>query len=300
MAEKIALVTGANAGLGYQVALGLARAGTTVIMACRNLEKAEDAHRQLQTEVPDARSKVMQLDVSEPDSIREFGRRFAGEFDALDLLINNAGVFEIPLARNSAGYEMHLATNYLGPFLLTGVLLPHFRSDGRARIVNVGSLSHRFGKLPLDNLNWADDEYDKWQAYARSKLALLTYTQELNRRLLRQGSGITALAAHPGFAVTEGAQRRTAMVYQSRFRKWLADKGQKLVPPASDSARAILHAACAEDVRGGEYYGPGGLFEIAGKPAKARLNPIARDEELGRRLWELSESMCGISYLSER
>jgi NAD(P)-dependent dehydrogenase (short-subunit alcohol dehydrogenase family) len=294
-----AVITGANAGLGFQTASKLARAGARIVMACRNIEKARKAQSDLLAQVPDAQTIVIALDVSEPASIREFAREFSDRVGQLDILVNNAGVVGIPLARNSAGHELNLATNYLGAFALTGMLLPFVRDAAPARIVNVGSLGHRLAKLDLDDLNWERAPYNQWKSYARSKLALLSFTIELNRRLQQRGSQIIAVAAHPGFAATEIGKDSAGLTPKNPFNKWFQEKVTPLIPTAADAARPIVRAACAEDVRGGDYYGPSGLLEIAGKPGRARLNRIARDVELGRRLWALSESMTGVGYLSE-
>jgi NAD(P)-dependent dehydrogenase (short-subunit alcohol dehydrogenase family) len=296
---RTAVITGANSGLGFQTARALARAGARVVMACRNLEKARQAQSDLLAEVPDAETVVIRLDVSEPASIREFGREFADRVGELDLLIHNAGVVGIPLSRNSAGHELNLATNYLGAFALTGTLLPFVRDAAPARIVSVGSLGHRFARLDLDDLNWEHTPYNTWKGYARSKLALLSFTIELNRRLQQRGSRIAALAAHPGFAATEIGEGSAGLTPTNPIGRWFQDRVRPLIPVAADAARPIVRAACADDVRGGDYYGPSGFLEIGGEPGRARLNPIARDVETGRRLWALSESMTGVRFLSE-
>jgi NAD(P)-dependent dehydrogenase (short-subunit alcohol dehydrogenase family) len=300
LSDRVAVVTGANAGLGYQTALCLARAGTTVVMACRSLERARKAQGDLLEQVPGARTTLLPLDVSEPESIREFTRRFSDEFGRLDVLVNNAGIVAVPLSRTSVGHELQLATNYLGPFALTGRLLPLLREGVRARIVNVGSHASLFGALPLDDPNWEKQRYGEWRAYARSKVALLCFTMELDRRLRRIGSHVIALGAHPGLAATEISRHSPALIPTSALGKWLnAQIGKLLIPVAAEACRSIVHAACADDVGGGDYWGPSGLLEIRGAPGRARVNPIARDAELGRRLWTLSESLTGVRFLSE-
>lgn len=295
---KVAVITGANAGLGFQTSISLARMGMRVVMACRNMEKAERARNELLAEVPGADASILQLDVSELESIQAFGRQFAAQVGRLDLLVNNAGIVAIPLARNSKGYELQLATNYLGAFALTGTLLPFFRNVAGDRIVNVGSLAHRFGKLKLDDLNWEKDEYREMGAYARSKVAMLSFTMELDRRLRQSGSHIIALGAHPGFAATNITANDTALTPKGALGKWFNEKMILLVPTAAKAARPIVYAATADGVSGGDYYGPRGLFEIAGKPGRARVNPVARDTETGKRLWGVSEEMTGVRYLS--
>jgi len=257
---RTVVITGANAGLGFQAALKLARTGARIVMACRNLEKARKAQRDLLAEMPDAQTTIIPLDVSEPASIDEFGRQFSDQIGQLDILINNAGIVAVPLTRNSVGHELQLATNYLGAFALTGTLLPFFRNDAPARIVNVGSLAHRLGKLDLDDLNWGKAPYSEWKGYARSKVAMLSFTMELNRRLQQRGSKIIALGAHPGFAATEIGKDSAALAPKSPFSKWFHNKVGSLIPAAAEAVMPIIHAACAENVRGGDYYGPIGFL----------------------------------------
>jgi NAD(P)-dependent dehydrogenase (short-subunit alcohol dehydrogenase family) len=194
---------------------------------------------------------------------------------------------------------MQLATNYLGPFALTGTLLPLFRKDVPARIVNVGSLANRFGKLDLADLNWEKTPYNEWKAYSRSKLAILSFTMELDRRLRQSGSNVIALGAHPGFAATEISKNSAALTPRNPISKWIHGKVGALIPLPAAASRPIVHAALDESVKGGDYYGPSGFFEIHGRTGRARVNPMARDVDVGRRLWTLSESMTGIHYLSD-
>lgn len=298
MAELTVVTTGANSGIGYQVALHFARRGDTVVMACRNPDKARDAQARIVEQVPAAKIVPMQLDVSELASVRDFGRRFAAEVGELDVLVNNAGTVALPLTRTSAGHELLLATNYLGVFALTGALLPYFKRGG-ARIVNVGSIAHRFGKLNLADLNWQTTKYDEWKAYANSKVALLSHTLELDRRLKARASHVIALAAHPGLANTNIKQAREALKPPGALRRWYAKHMTKLIPTAANAARSVILAATAQHVSGGEYFGPGGLLELGGEPKAARLNPIACDSVLSKQLWKLTETMTGSSYLSE-
>ncbi|WP_373077437.1 oxidoreductase [Zhongshania sp.] len=297
MSNRVAVVTGANSGLGLAIAKVLAAKGYHVVMACRNLTKAKDAEAELKSECPTAMTTIIRLDLSDLDSVREFCLSCVEQVGKLDLLVNNAGIVAMPFERNKLGHEMQFATNYLGAFALVGQLLPHFKTDGECRIVNVGSLAHRFAKLVLDDLNWEKEEYKEMKGYGRSKIALMTFTVELNKRLNASGSNIIALAAHPGFANTN-AGRSDALQPKSGLGLWFNSQLEKIIPTAADAARPILHAACADDIAGGDYYGPRGLFEIAGKPGKAKLNPAAKDGAAAAKLWTLSESLSGIHYLS--
>ncbi len=299
MSNPIVVITGANAGLGFETALAFARGGARVVMACRSEERAEQARRGLLEQVPAAAATIVPLDVSEPESIRAFARELSDRGDRLDVLINNAGIVAVPLSRNSVGHELQLATNYLGAFALTGLLLPLFREDVRARVVNVGSHANRLGKLPLDDPNWERTPYHKLKAYARAKVALLSFTMELERRLRRSGSNVIALGAHPGFAATNILRHSPMLKATSFVGRWLETIGASFTPSAAEACRSIVHAARDEGVRGGDYWGPSGLLEIRGEPGRARINPVAHDVGLAKRLWSLSESLTGVRYLSD-
>ncbi|MDH5172827.1 MAG: oxidoreductase [Gammaproteobacteria bacterium] len=293
------VITGANSGIGFESALHFARGGANVVMACRSTDKAQVAQSQILAAVPAASTRVIRLDVADLQSVHEFKRQFEQEIGELDLLVNNAGIVAIPLARNSAGHELQLATNYLGAFALTGLLLPFFRKDTPARIVNVGSLAHRIGKLNIEDLNWERTDYDQWKAYANSKVAMLSFTLELNRRLGKTGSRVIALAAHPGFANTNIHRNSPALSRTNPVSKWFHSKMERFIPTAANAARPIILAAEGNGVEGGDYYGPGGFLEIGGKPSRARINPLAKDTDLGKRLWGVSESLTGVSYLPD-
>lgn len=302
MQDKTIVITGANAGIGFQLTRKLCKLGAQVIMACRSPERAARAHQKILDEIPEARVTVMALDVSNPESIRQFCKQFSEQFGQLDILVNNAGIVAVPLTRNDAGHELQLATNYLGPFALTGLMLPLIKDVDGSRIVNVGSLAHRIGKLELDDFNWEQGEYKEMGAYARSKIAMMTYTMELNRRLHQQGSHIIALSAHPGFANTEIARGNNSSIGNSTnpVRQWIQGKMENIIPTADQASEPILMAVCSDSVQGGEYFGPGGLMEtgIGGKPGKARVNPKAFDLDSAQALWQKSEAMTDVHYLS--
>ncbi len=292
---KTAVVTGANAGLGFAITAALAKQDFQVVMACRNAEKAEAARKAIIDDNSDAKLIILPLDLSELSSVEHFTQQFAEQVGSLELLINNAGITDIPLYRNSLGHELQMATNYLGNFALIGRLLPFFNKEAACRIINVGSLAHRFGKLNLADMNWHSDEYKPMKSYARSKLALMTYNQELARRLA--DSNITVAGAHPGFAATEITRKSAQTKAKSAFKNWLESKLESLIPSPENAARPILMAALDKDVKPGDYYGPGGLFEIAGAPKKAKLNPATLDKALAGQLWKVSEELTACHYL---
>lgn len=301
MSQQTVVITGANAGIGFQSALYFAQQGAKVVMACRSPDKALAAQAQILQQTPDADTQIIRLDVSDLESVKAFSQQLVESVGEIDVLINNAGIVAIPLTRNDAGHELQLATNYLGAFALTGHLLPHFKKDVPTRIVNVCSLAHRMGKLNIDNLNWEATEYDQWKAYANSKVAMMSHTLELNRRLQAAGSKTIALGAHPGFANTNIHQNSPALNRENSnaFSKWFHKKMEALIPSAADAARPIILAASDTHVNGGDYYGPGGFMEIGGKPAKAKINRIAKDTLLAQALWTASQTMTEVSYLSE-
>jgi len=297
--KKTAVVTGANAGLGFETTRAIARQGYRVVMACRNLAKAEEAKRKLLQDDPGLDLVILQLDISELSSVQKFAEQLATDIGQLDLLINNAGIVAMPLSHNSAGHEMQLATNYLGAFALIGRLLPYFSTERPCRIVNVASLAHRMGKLMFDDFNWDTTPYHEMKGYAHSKVALMAFTLELNRRLASQKKNIIAVAAHPGFAATEIMKNsNSSMAPKSAFSEWMNGKIEPLIPKPVDAARPTVLAATGENVHGGDYYGPGGFLEIAGKPAKAKINSVAKVPENGKRVWEISEKMTGVRFLN--
>ncbi len=297
MSLKTVVVTGANAGLGFAISTAMAKRGYRVVMACRNQQKAEAALRLLLSENPGANAVLMSLDLSKLASVKAFVEQFRSEIGTLELLINNAGIALVPQSRTDQGFEMHLATNYLGAFALIGRMLPLFNTDGSARIVNVGSLAHRTTRLNLDDINWEKEEYNEWRAYARSKLAMQMFTLELDRRLVQHQLPIIALGAHPGFANTEISKASKRFQSSGPIRNLTKTHMLKILPTTSEAAQAIILAATSPDARGGDYYGPTGFLEIKGRPGKARINRKAKDKAMAQRLWKMSEAMTGVSFL---
>lgn len=200
---RIAIVTGANTGLGFETALGLARTGMKVIMACRDTTKARSARERIANEFPGADVDIMMLDLSRFKSVREFAEAFLARYNRLDLLINNAGVMIPPFTKTEEGFESQFGVNYLAHFLLTGLLFKTIENTPGSRIVALASNAHRNGKIDFDDLNWEKRKYSKMNAYGQSKLACLMFAFELNRRIRKSGLKTLAVAAHPGVSVTE-------------------------------------------------------------------------------------------------
>lgn len=286
LAGKIAIVTGANSGIGYEMVRALSRKGATVILACRNKDKGEAAVRQIGQEYPVARAELMQLDLSSLASIHHFADEFIHHYDRLDILINNAGIMRPPFGKTADGFELQFGTNHLGHFALTGLLLDLIIRTPRARVVMVSSLGHRFGKIDFDNLN-ADKGYDAGVAYGQSKLANLLFTYELHRRFRGAGVDAIAAAAHPGW--TAGTN---LVVHWWMVRLLNPFIGQK----PSMGALPALYAATAPDVQGGEYYGPRSWGGMRGYPTKAQSSTRSYDMDVAVKLWAVSEELTGVRY----
>ncbi len=298
MKGKLAIVTGANSGLGFYTARELARKGAQVVLACRSKEKTETALRDIRAAVPGAVIEFMPLDLSDQDSIRSFTEAFKTKHRRLDVLCNNAGVMALPLARTKQGFEMQIGTNHLGHFALTGLLLDLLKATPGSRVVNVASMAHRWTRgLNLDDLNFERSTYRKWDAYGKSKLANLLFTYELQRRLAKSGAGTTSVAAHPGYSATNLGYAGPAME-KSAFGKatmWLGNA--LLAQPGEMGAYPQIYAS-SMPVQGSDYIGPDGWRQLRGYPKKVGSNRASRDEDTAKGLWTLSEKLTGVRYLS--
>ena len=288
---RSAVVTGATGGLGYETALALAKAGAEVILTGRDDRKGRSAIEKVSLEVPGARVSYERLDLANLASIADFSRRMHTR-QSLDLLINNAGVMALPRRQTTSdGFEMQFGTNYLGHFALTARLMPLLRRASGPRVVNVSSLAHRTAFIDFDDLQGAR-VYSPWKAYGQSKLAMLMFALELQRRSDASGWNLTSNAAHPGFARTglfasgPGGLLSLASDFAAPF------FGQS----ATDGARPVLFAATNPNARAGTYYGPGGIGELRGAPAPALIMPQARDAARAARLWEVSEKLAETSF----
>jgi NAD(P)-dependent dehydrogenase (short-subunit alcohol dehydrogenase family) len=298
---RIALVTGANSGIGYHQALELARKGAHVLLACRDAGRGQDARAAIAGEVAAASVEVVQLDLADLDSVARLADQIAGRADGLDLLVNNAGVMAVPRRQATAqGFELQFGTNHLGHFALTMRLLPAMLDREGSRVVTVSSLNHRMGLIRLDDLQ-SERSYGPWRAYNQSKLANALFTLELDRRLRAAGAGTISVGAHPGYT-------RTALQYTGPRLGGGGISAQALgvvtrfaAQPAAPGALPELRAATGPQARGGDYYGPGGLGESRGSPRKVSYSKTARDEQLAGRLWQVSEKLTDVALpLSSR
>ena len=285
---RVAIVTGANSGIGFETARVLAERGATVVMACRNPDKGEAAAARIRATAGEGGEVIlMALDLADLASVRAFAAAVRERHERLDLLINNAGVM-MPAQRCETvdGFELQLGTNHLGHFALTGELLALVRETPGARVVTVASLAHRIGRIDFDDLQ-CEGRYKRLRAYGQSKLANLLFARELGRRLAAAGADTVSAAAHPGYTATN--LQNTVMT----FKLFNPVVGQR---PAR-GALPTLYAATAPAVKSGDYYGPGGPFEMRGAPKPAKVSALARDEALAARLWSVSQELTGVRYL---
>lgn len=284
LAGRIAVVTGANTGLGFETARALAARGATVVLACRDSGKADDAAERIAMRVPGAGVDTVALDLASLASVRAASEMVRSRYGRVDLLINNAGVTGLSGATED-GFEIQFGINHLGHFALTGLLLDRLVASEAGRVVTVSSIGHRFGRIDLH-----DPARSAGNAYAVSKLANLLFTYELDRRLA--GTSACALAAHPGGASTEVFRYSPAV-----FRLPNLAIARLFGRTPAMGALPTLRAATDPAAQGSEYYGPSGLFEIGGYPERVRSSSRSMDRESARRLWEASEELTGVRFL---
>ena len=291
---KTAVITGATGGLGYETALALAGAGADVVLTGRNDLKGRHALDRIRARFPSAKVIYETLDLASLASVADFAGRFATSHAALDLLINNAGVMALPTRQTTEdGFEMQFGTNYLGHYALTARLLPWLRRGKQPRVVNLSSMAHRSGAIDFDDLQGAR-AYRPWKAYSQSKLAMLMFALELQRRSDAAGWGVTSNAAHPGYA-------RTDLMANGPGANSLLWQINNLLRPfvshsAAEGALPTLFAATSPDAKGGGYYGPNWFYELKGPPAPAKIMPQANDAAVAARLWGISAALTGVSF----
>lgn len=284
---KVAIVTGANIGIGYQTTLGLVKKDFEVIMACRNIQKADEAKAKILRLHPKAKVKCMILDLSILANVRKFVEEFKSKFARLDLLINNAGIMMSPYKVTVDGFENQLATNYYGHFALTGLLLPLLINNPDSRIVTLSSLSFKWSKIQFEDLH-ALKGYSRRTAYGQSKRACLMFAFELQRRLSLSKHKALSIAAHPGLSKTNLDQY---------FPSLIRPLGSLFLQPAQMGALPVLYAALSKDVKGGEFIGPDGFQQLRGYPTKVYADEYTNDKQVAQHLWEVSQEMTEVFYL---
>ena len=304
---KTVVVTGANSGLGYEGTRAFAAKGATVVMACRSVERAEDAAAEIRADAGgevDGDLDVRECDLASLDSVRAFADDLSADYDAVDVLCNNAGVMAIPRSETEDGFETQFGVNHLGHFALTGRLFDLFKTaegiDGEARVVTQSSGAHESGEMDFADLNW-EESYGKWKAYGRSKLANLLFAYELQRRIdaaNREGDaaiGVRSAACHPGYADTNLQLRTAAESGNPLMTVGMRLANAVLGQDADVGAEPMLYAATA-DVDGGAYVEPGGLMNMRGHPTIGRSNDASYDREDARKLWEYSTEATGVDF----
>lgn len=292
---RVAIVTGANSGLGCETATALAAKGAHVVLACRDASRAQGAVDAIRKAAPHASIEVLPLDLASLASIRAFAEAFSARHARLDLLCNNAGVMALPRRTTADGFEMQLGTNHLGHFALTGLLLPRLLDTPRARVVSVSSSMHRPGRMHFDDLQ-LERGYAKWKSYQQSKLANLLFAYELDRRLRKAGTSAISVAAHPGYAATN-LQTVGAKMEGAKFFEQIYLLGNRLfAQSAAMGALPTLYAATAPAVQGGDYFGPGSFFEMWGHPKKVGSTARSKDTADAARLWDISEQLTGVRF----
>ncbi|MDQ1374071.1 MAG: hypothetical protein QOJ09_1409 [Actinomycetota bacterium] len=292
---RVALITGANSGLGFQTARALAGSGAVVVLACRNQTKGAEALARVTAEHPRATIELLELDLADLGSVRKAANDTLARHARLDLLVNNAGVMAIPHHTTVDGFEMQLGTNHLGHFALTGLLIDRLLATEGSRVVSVSSTAHKWGRMRFDDLQ-SEKRYRKWLAYGQSKLANLLFMRELQRRLTASGASTIAAAAHPGYASTHLQAVGPEMAGSRVMARIMPVANRILSQPDEQGALPQLYAATAADVVGGDYFGPDGRFEMQGGPTRVKTSAAARNDEHARRLWRMSENLTGVTF----
>jgi len=293
---RTAVITGGNSGIGFEAARVLAARGATVVLACREPGRAEEAAARIAAEAGTSggRAETLHLDLASLASVRKAAGELGARHPRLDLLINNAGVMMPPYGRTEDGFELQIGTNHLGHFALTGLVLEHMITVPGSRVVTVSSNGHRVGRINFDDLH-SEHGYRRMRAYGQSKLANLMFTYELERRLRAAGAPTIALAAHPGTARTR-LVRHLRPLSRAVASAELGPATSWFTQSAEMGALPMLRAATDPDARGGQYYGPDGAFGFTGYPVPAESTGRARDVSVQDRLWGVSEELTGVRF----
>lgn len=289
---RVVVVTGGNSGIGLEAAVAFARREARVVIACRDPKRAADAITSIRERSGGGDVAAMQLDLASLASVRSFTETWLASGDRIDLLVNNAGVMALPKSKTADGFETQLGTNHLGHFALSIRLLPALAKSEASRVVTVSSMTHRSGRIRFDDLH-GDRAYSSSKAYADSKLANLLFAYEFDRRLRGANRKTISLAAHPGMTATQitmGSMKARGSEVLGKFLVW----GNSLVAqPATMGALPTLFASVSDEMVGGEYVGPGGLWGARGYPVVAKSSEASYDLDAARRLWEVSEQLTG-------
>jgi NAD(P)-dependent dehydrogenase (short-subunit alcohol dehydrogenase family) len=281
---KVALVTGANTGLGFETALALYQKGAKVIVACRDEAKGLEAIERIKVSGDDGKLVYGHLDLSNLNSVKEFTAKIIADEPRLDLLINNAGVMIPPASKTVDGFEIQMGVNFVGHFALTGHLFDLLEATKGSRVVTLSSIAHRGAAIDFNNFK-LETHYNPWREYGQSKLADMILMLELHKRLKAQGCQLASLAAHPGFSKTE---------LQKNMDKEMLNSIELMT--AKEGAQPTLVASLSQDAKSGQYWGPDGPNETSGKPALAQIDSAALDEVVNAKLWDWAEQATGVSF----
>jgi NAD(P)-dependent dehydrogenase (short-subunit alcohol dehydrogenase family) len=282
--DKVIIITGATSGLGKQAAKIIAGKNATVIMAVRNIKKAEGVADQIRAEYKDAKLDIRSLDLSSLKSIKNFASDFLKSYDKLDILINNAGVMACPYSKTEDNFEIQMGTNHFGPFALTGLLMPILKKTPNSRIVSTSSFAHLQGNIDFSDINWENRKYSSFQAYSDSKMANLYFTYELAKK--NENGHPLVIVAHPGWTKTELDRYSAASDFFGRIFAQKVDMG----------SLPTLRAAFDPEAKPGDFFGPDGWFGIKGYPIKVKSNKLSHNQDFAKELWNTSEKLTGIMY----
>jgi NAD(P)-dependent dehydrogenase (short-subunit alcohol dehydrogenase family) len=289
---KAVLITGASTGIGLETAMALAEHGAGIVLACRDVRKAEAAAAHITGTVRGAVVEVAWLDLASLASVREAAAQIRSRHERLDVLINNAALMMPPSDRTQDGFELQIGTNHLGHFALTGLLADRLTATLGSRIVTVSSVAHRQGRIDLNDLHFQQRTYRPQAAYGQSKLANLMFAYELQRRLAAADVATISVAAHPG-TVRSDLQRHVTGPAKTAGNALMRLLGQR---DARMAALATLRAATDPGARGGEFYGPDGFLGLRGHPVRVDSSTRSHDTDIQQRLWEESERLTGVTY----
>jgi NAD(P)-dependent dehydrogenase (short-subunit alcohol dehydrogenase family) len=291
LSGKVIIVTGGNSGLGFASVKAFSAKGAHVVLASRSKQKGEKARLEIMRQNPEGKVEVAELDLADLASVRRFAEAYQQKHSRLDVLLNNAGIMTTPYFHTRDGFEGQMGTNHLGHFALTGLLLPVLQETPKSRVVNVSSMAHKGGKMDFDNLLFGLGKgYSPMKAYSRSKLANLLFTYELQRFFEDNGIDSMAIAAHPGVSQTD--------LFRSMEEKWyfrlVRPLFNAIIQDGETGALPQIRASVDPEVKGGEYYGPSGFYEMSGSPVRVQSNGASHNREDARKLWEVSEKLTEV------
>jgi NAD(P)-dependent dehydrogenase (short-subunit alcohol dehydrogenase family) len=284
--DKTILITGATSGLGKEATRVLAMKNAKIIMAVRNMEKAETVANEIRSTYPNAMIDIWNLDLSSLDSVKTFAEEIVSNYDKLDILINNAGIMMCPYSKTRDGFEIQMGTNHFGHFALTGLLMPLLLKTNKSRIVVTSSIGHKQGNIDFTDINWEKRDYKTQKAYADSKLANLYFAYELERRYKDNPDVPIIVASHPGWTKTE-------LDRHSGLTSFL---GNIVAQTVQMGTLPTLRAATEKSVKSGDYFGPSKLMELRGAPVLVKSNEMSYNKENSKKLWVLSEKLTGVNY----